>query len=293
VIDMYFQSKVLSKYVVYVNIISLFISSLVKIILILNKAPLIAFAWTVLFDSFVLACGFIYFYIKHAGILKQWKFNVVLAKEMLKDSYPLIIAGVINSIYMKVDQVMIKEICNATEVGYYSAAVRLSEVWFGIGVIICNSLFPAIVNAKKVSEVFYYKRLQNLFLFLVIIAYLLAISVYFLSDFIITTLYGKEFIEASSVLPIHIFSAIFVYLGVSSGRWLINENKVNLDLYRNMLAMIVNVILNYILIEKHGIIGAAYASLIAYVVSFYFFDIFRKDTRKIFILKTKSLVLRR
>jgi O-antigen/teichoic acid export membrane protein len=291
VIDMYFQSKVLSKYVVYVNIISLFISSLVKIILILNEAPLIAFAYVVLFDSTVLAFGLIYFYYKNSLLLKQWKFDKVLAKSMLKDSYPLILAGVINSIYMKIDQVMIKEILNITEVGYYSSAVKLSEVWFAIGVIICNSIFPAIVNAKKISEELYYQRIRNLFLFLISMAYILSIAVYFLSDQIILTLYGEKFINASSVLSIHIFSAIFVYLGVSSGRWLINENKTMLNLYRNILGMVANILLNILLIQKYGIIGAAYASLISYILAFYIFDLFLKDTRKIFNLKTKALVL--
>ena len=61
VVDFYFQSKVMSKFVVYANIISLFLSSIVKITLILNEAPLVAFAWVILFDSFILACGFIYF----------------------------------------------------------------------------------------------------------------------------------------------------------------------------------------------------------------------------------------
>ena len=66
VVDLYFQSKVLSRYVVYANIVSLFASSIVKVLLILNEAPLIAFAWVVLFDSFVLACGFVYFFARHS-----------------------------------------------------------------------------------------------------------------------------------------------------------------------------------------------------------------------------------
>ena len=64
VVDMYFQSKVLSRYVVFANIFSLFCSSIVKIVLILLHAPLIYFAWVILFDSIVLALGFIYFYLK-------------------------------------------------------------------------------------------------------------------------------------------------------------------------------------------------------------------------------------
>ena len=291
VIDFYFQSKVLSKYVVYANISMLFSSSIIKIGLILVNAPLISFVWVVLFDSIILALGFIYFYKKNNQEFKSWKFDKKVGFFLLKESYPLIIAGVINSIYMKVDQVMIKEMLDNIQVGYYSAAVKLSEVWFSVGVIICNSLFPAIINAKKISEEFYYQRIYKLFLFLVVIAYSLSITVYFLSDYVILFLYGKEFIEASSVLAIHIFSAIFVYLGVSSGRWLITENKVNLDLYRNIFAMIINVVLNILFIKKFGIVGVAYASLIAYIFSFYLFDLFRKDTRKIFLLKTKALIL--
>lgn len=291
VIDFYFQSKVLSKYVVYSNIITLIISSIIKIILILNEAPLISFVWIVLFDSVILTLGFIYFYIKNNREFRNWKFDKKIALFLLRDSYPLIIAGVINSVYMKIDQVMIKEILDNTQVGYYSAAVKLSEVWFSIGVIICNSLFPAIVNAKKISEEFYYQRIYKLFLFLVIISYALSITVYFLSDYIILFLYGKEFIEASSILSIHIFSAIFVYLGVSSGRWLIIENKTLLNLYRNIFGMIVNVVLNIIFIPKYGIVGAAYASLIAYISAFYLIDIFQKETRNIFYLKSKSLLL--
>ena len=131
VVDFYFQSKVISKYIVYANVISLFISSIVKIGLILNEAPLIAFAWVILFDSFILACGFIYFYLKNRPHSEQptrltvpdteisfaWKFNPSTALSLLKDSWPLILSGIVISIYMKIDQVMIKEMMNAEAVG--------------------------------------------------------------------------------------------------------------------------------------------------------------------------------
>ncbi len=294
VIDMYFQSKVLSKYVVYANIITLFMSSMVKIALILSNAPLIDFAWVILFDSFVLACGFIYFYIKNNSKfnIQNLTFKKETALSLLKDSWPLILSGMVVSVYMKIDQVMIKEMLSSTEVGYYSASIRLSEAWYGIGVIICNSLFPSIINAKKNSKKLYYERIQKIFVFLILIAYILSIFTYFLSDSIIIIFYGQEYINAASVLSIHIFSVIFVYLGVSSGRWLIAENKTIINLYRTMGGMIINIVLNYFLIERYGIVGAAYASLISYIYAYYIFDIFRIDTRIIFILKTKSLFLK-
>lgn len=291
VIDFYFQSKVLSKYIVYVNFFSLLLSSLIKVILILYQAPLIAFVCMIVFDNIILSLGYIYVYKKQGYFLGKWRFDRYLAFQMLKDAYPLILAGVINSIYMRIDQVMIQNILDSVHVGYYAAAVKLSEGWYVVGLIVAKSLFPAIVNAKKISYTLYYERIQRLLLFLVAVSYILALFVYFMSDTIILFLYGKAYQLSSNVLVIHIFSAIFVYLGVVSGRWIINENKVKLDLYRNICAMILNIYLNMIWIDKYGIIGAAYASLVAYVFAFYLFDIFLKDTRKMFILKTKALLL--
>jgi O-antigen/teichoic acid export membrane protein len=50
---------------------------------------------------------------------------------------------------MKIDQVMIKEMLGAEQVGHYAAAVRLSEAWYFVPMAITSSVFPAIINAKK------------------------------------------------------------------------------------------------------------------------------------------------
>lgn len=291
VIDFYFQSEVLSRYAVYANAIALFLGSCLKIVLIIYQAPLVAFAWAVLFDSVVLALGLVHFFLRRKQCMMSWVFDKRIAKQLLKDSSPLMIAGVINSIYMKIDQVMIKELLDAAQVGFYAAAVKLSEAWFAIGVVICKSLFPAIIHAKEVSVAFYHQRLQKLFSFLVVLAYGLSALVFFFSDRIVSVLYGEAFAASAPVLTVHIFSAIFVYLGVVSGRWLINENKSQLSLYRNTVGVVLNIVLNYFWIRQYGILGAAYASLLTYIVAFYLFDLLRSDTRKIFTLKTKALLL--
>lgn len=295
VIDMYFQSKVMGKYITLANTISLFAGSIVKIVLILSKAPLIAFAGVIVFESFFLALGFVYFYVKNTTTLrmKNFVFKKETAMSLLKDSWPLVLSGIVVSIYMKIDQVMIKEMLGSEAVGQYAAAVRISEAWFSVGVILCNSLFPAIVNAKKVSKNLYYFRLQNLFLLLVSLAYSLSVIVYVFRSSIIDILYGSKYNQSASVLVIHIFSAIFVYLGVASGRWLIVEEKTMYNLYRTFSGMLVNVVLNLLFIKTHGIIGAAYASLLSYVFSYYIFDIFFKSSRKLFVLKTQALFLQR
>jgi len=233
VVDMYFQSKVMSKYVVYANVITLFISSLVKIILILNEAPLMAFAWVVLFDSFVLGVGFLYFFLKKSTFsIRYLRFKQETAASLLKDSWPLVLSGIVVSIYMKIDQVMIKEMLGSDAVGQYAAAVRLSEVWYFIPMVISASLFPAIINAKKVSEELYYARLQKLYDLMVWIAIAIAIPMTFLSDWVVDLLYGEVYSQAGSVLMIHIWAGVFVFLGVASGKWFISENEQMLAFWR-------------------------------------------------------------
>ena len=81
--------------------------------------------------------------------MRAWKFEKNVAIRLLKDSWPLILSGIVISIYMKIDQVMIKEMLDSEAVGQYAAAVKLSEAWYFIPMVIASSLFPAIINAKK------------------------------------------------------------------------------------------------------------------------------------------------
>jgi O-antigen/teichoic acid export membrane protein len=267
VVDFYFQSKVMGKFVVYVNITSLFLSSIVKIVFILNEAPLIAFAWVVLFDSFILACGFIYFYIKKNSTfnVKNLKFRSKTASLLLKDSWPLILSGIVISIYMKIDQVMIKEMMNVEAVGQYAAAVRLSEAWYFIPVVISSSIFPAIINAKKQSEELYYARLQKLYNLMVWVAIAIALPMTFLSDWVVELLYGEQYNQAGGVLMIHIWAGVSVFFGVASNKWILSENLQKYRLFIDAFGAILNILLNLLFIPLYGVIGAAIATLISYL----------------------------
>ncbi len=292
VVDFYFQSRVESRYVVYANMIALFVSSIIKITLIMIEAPLVAFAWVVLFDSFVLACGYLYFYLKNSEFgIGELKFCRSTAVELLRDSWPLILSGIVISIYMKIDQVMIKEMIDSEAVGQYAAAVRISEAWYFIPMVISSSLFPAIIRAKEISEALYYERLQKLYDLMVWMAIAIALPMTFLSEWVIRVLYGDAYHEAGGVLMVHIWAGVFVFLGVASGKWYVSENLQKLSFYRTFMGAIVNIGLNFLLIPKYSIYGAAVATLVSQIIAAYFFDLFDKRTRILFFSKTKSLCL--
>lgn len=291
VIDFYYQSSVLSKYVAFANTITLAISSIVKIVLILNEASLRAFAIVGVFDTVIISLGLIYFYWRKTHhSLREWQFDRVVAKRLLSDSWPLIISSVMVSLYMKIDQVMIKEMLDNNAVGQYAAAVRISEAWYFLPIAICSSIFPAIINAKKVSETLYYQRLQRLYSVMVWIGISIALPITFMSDWIINLLYGSAYIEAGQVLMVHVWAGLFVCIGVANSNWMVNENIQVYSTLNTAIGATLNIVLNYILIIVFGILGAAVATLIAYAVSAYFSLFLWNKTKNNFFLISKSVI---
>ena len=51
-----------------------------------------------------------------------------------------------------VDQVLIGQMLNDKQVGLYSAAARIAEIWYFIPIGIAGSTFPLLVESKKQSE---------------------------------------------------------------------------------------------------------------------------------------------
>jgi len=289
VIDFYFRSQVLSKFVSICKMTQLLLSSLLKLYLIFMEANLVCFVLVSLIDQMILALTlyFTYLHQKIDGFYRHFDLNT--AKQLLQDSWPLIFSSLVIMIYMRIDQIMIKEMLEERDVGLYSAAVRISEAWYFIPMLLTNSLFPAIISAKKEREELYILRLQQLYTFMVWSAVLIALPMTLLSDWLVTFLYGEAYKEAGQVLMIHIWASVFVFLGVASGSWFLNENLQKYAFYRTLVGVIINVILNLILIPIFGITGAAVATVIAQSVAAFFFDALTKRTRPVFIMKLKTL----
>ncbi|GAB6270451.1 MAG: flippase [Smithella sp.] len=289
VVRYWFESQVQSKYVVWMeNGVFLAISA-VKIGLILASAPLISFVWAIFVEALIVAVGLLGIYAWRGGKLTAWRFRFARAKVLLTDSWPLILSGLAIMVYMRIDQIMLGQMLGDESVGIYSAAVRISEVWYFIPMIIVASVFPSIIEAKKKSETLYYQRIQKLYDIMVLLALSLALLMTFLSDWVITLLFGNAYQQSGPVLAIHIWAGIFVFLGVASGKWFLIEGLQKYAFYRTLFGAVVNIVLNLIMIPKFGVLGAAWATVISYAAAGLFSDVLQKKTRTIFKMKLRSL----
>ena len=290
VMDFHFQSKVLSKYVSISRLTQLALSSILKLYLIFIQADLFWFVMVSLVDQISLALSLAYSYWQQKIGSFLGRFDLGVAKALLRNSWPLILSGIAISLYMRIDQIMIKEMLGEKEVGLYSVAVRLSEAWYFVPVIIATSIFPAIINAKKISQELYNKRLQRLYVIIIYFAVGVALPVTFMAESIVVTLYGTHYQDAGIVLSIHIWAGVFVGLGVVNGQWFLAENMQKIATLNTLTGAAANVVLNYFLIPVYGITGAAFATFASYGVSAYFTLFLYKKTRGKFYEITSSII---
>lgn len=291
VIDYWFQSQTQSKYSVVARNAAYILINFAKIILIQAQAPLIAFAIVMVTEYALAAVGFVIAYRFKGNFFKSWKVNFQYAKVLLKDSWPLILSGIVIIIYMRIDQVMLGKMVGDKSVGIYSAAVKISELWYFVPGAIVNSVFPSIVQAKQISEEVYYTRIQKLFNVMSLLAYSVAIPVTFLSSYIVTLIYGTSYLEAAPILTIHIWAGLFSSLGVARETWLVTEGLMKFSAITAAIGAIVNIILNYFLIDKYGGLGAAIATVIAQIFAAYGVGAFYLRTRRTFWQQTKAITL--
>ena len=288
-IDLWFQSQTQSKYTVLAKSLVFVLTSILKIVLISIKAPIVAFAWVALLDIGLGSLGLVIAYKIRGYSVWLWRWSLPLAKSLFAESWPLLFSSFAILIYMKIDMVMLKELADNRSVGIYSAATRISEAWYFIPMVISSSVAPSIYAAKESSETLYYNLVVKFHRFMALLAILISVSMTFCSKPLILLLFGEEYVAAADILIIHIWASLFVFLGVASSPWLVAQNLAYFSLPRTIMGAIANVGLNLFLIPRYAGVGAAIATVISYALANVFANITHQKTRPLFWIQIRSL----
>jgi O-antigen/teichoic acid export membrane protein len=288
-IDYYFQSQVLSKYVVISQSIAYGVNAVLCLLFIYFKMSVIYFALAVVIESAMIGVLLMYFYYQCGNKITSWSYQWGGVIGLAKEAWPIIFMCAAWVICEKIDQVMIKMILGDVPLGYYAAAVRICEVVYFIPAILVGSLFPAIVRSKALDNSVYIARVQSLSCLLFFLAVGVAIVLTLYSSAIISFLYGETFAPAASVLSLYAWAGIFIFLGFLSNKWAINENLQVYIMKYTFMGAGLNIILNFILIPAYSIQGAAFATLISYFMIFIVFNLFNQQTRLILKLQLSAM----
>jgi len=288
-IDSFFQSQVQSKITVWAKNSAFLVFAAVRVSLIYAKAPLWTFAASYAGEIALGAIGLVIGYRLSGGRIFAWRSSKTRAIYLLKQSWPVIFTGMAIMIFMRLDMVMLKMMKGDYAVGLYSAATRISEVWYFIPMGIVSSVSPAIMRVKDDPELFY-SRLRKLFSLMTMTACVIGSIVALASHAIVRILYSTSYSGAAPVLAVHVWASVFVFLGVAQSPWDLSKNLLTLSLYRTIAGAIINVAMNLYLIPRYSAMGAAIATVAAYAVSAVFANAFSAKTRPIFFMQMRSFI---
>lgn len=291
VVDFYFQSHVRAKYVAIYKSCAFVITSAVKFGLVMAEAPLVWFAAAHALEWALIAAFGMVAYLRYRTKTPRWGFRADRGRRLLRESWPEIVAGVATVLCMRLDQIMLEALLNIEAVGIYSAATRLSDLWYFLPTAVANSVFPAIVMSREKSDATYRSDLQKLFLVSVAASYAIAAATVVLAPYMIAIIFGAEYSASTTILMLHIWTVVPMTLGVCSGAWIFAEARIILALYRTVIGAAVNATLNWLLIPTLGTQGAAIATLVSLFVAFYLFDLLVPSMRHIFLMKSRALLL--
>ncbi|RDD29676.1 O-unit flippase [Prosthecochloris sp. ZM] len=265
-IDLWFQSQTQSRRTVVAKAIAYVLNSMLKIGLILVKAPLLYFALAMLME-FSLAAIALYVSYRIYPAPFSWKWDMEWAQRLLKESWPYMISGLAIMVYIRVDQIMLREMCGVHELGIFSAALPLSTTWYFIPMMISQSAGPSIAKKKLTDPAGYEYALNRLFSMMWWMLLPLSICIALFSSPVVHLLYGDAYTESASVLAIHVFANIPVGLGVMQSIWILNERRNTLSLKKTVIGAITNIGMNLVLIPRYGAIGAAISTLFSTLIS--------------------------
>jgi O-antigen/teichoic acid export membrane protein len=206
------------------------------------------------------------------GIKARW--NRGLALEYLRQGFPIMLAGLATALYLRIDQIMIEHMLGAESLGVYSVGVRLASVASFFPGIVAYVLFPAIVEAQKVSPE--KAEAEAIKLYRLMYATGMGFSVFMTlaGAWLTRIMFGAAYDAAVPVLHIYVWTTVFVFLTIASQAQLLSSAKTtHVVAVRTVAGAVTNIVLNLILIPRAGLAGAAWAAVISYGVAvFFFFD---------------------
>lgn len=289
VFDFYAQGISDFKIISLCRLATFLITSLFKVGVILLGGGLEEFVWLVMIEYFLVAVLFYGFFVRrsHLGLQPQ-QARVLRGVELVKESWPEIIAGFGAILFMRLDQICLQWLSGDASVGVYSAATRITEAWYFLPSVIVATTFPKLVSLRSTSYKCYFEGIRVLMSFLVILSAAVALFFSVTADWIVALLFGQNYTESANVIVLHTWGGIFLCMGITSGSWLVAERKLKLNLQRNLFGLAVSAITNWTLIPLYGVTGSAIATVAGLGAAFYFFDLLHPQLRSMFWLKSSA-----
>ncbi len=193
--------------------------------------------------------------------------NRSLMWPIIREGFPFALAGLLGSIMINTDMVMLGWLSNKEAVGLYSAAQRPVQILYLVPNIMAIALFPSFARLAKVEPERFRSLFERAVSFAILVALPMTVGGMLLSGDIVTLLFGNEFRPASTAFMALLVTLLMSYPAqfLSNAVFAHNEQKALSGFLA--LGALSNFVLNYLFIPRWGILGCAIATILAQLLS--------------------------
>ena len=185
---------------------------------------------------------------------EYWKFCIVLA-------IPTVFYNLSDLILGQSDKVMVQQILGISAAGLYSAALNFGGIVFTIFTALNNSCCPFFFDDMKMGnrENVREKAKNYLELFTV-----LAVGFILLSKEVYPIFVDSSFLSGTKTIPIFVSSYFINFLCTFPINYEYYHKQTKVVAVVTIVSSLVNVGLNFVLIQQFGMVGAALATMISH-----------------------------
>lgn len=266
----HFEYVLSSKKVVIASSISKGVGVIFQLGIVFFKLPIYWLA-VVLFIISSIRLGILVVQYKKAFLISFFnKVDFSLISSIIKESLPLAIAATAATIYTRCDSIMIESMLGYSKVGIYSIATQLNTVLQILVPPVQISIFPKMIEWYNKDKEMYYKQYSRITCCMTGIGLLAIVSSFLALPVLFTHFFNPEYMESYRIFQIQSLGTLFIYNATlrSSHYTIVGESRVMM--ISQLIAVFLNVLLNFLLIPLYGIKGAAIATVMTHTISLLF-----------------------
>lgn len=233
-------------------------------ILVWQDAPLSGFVAARIGEAVLLAVVAWIALSRFLGAAPRLSLDRELAWAMLRTGTPLFLAAISVIVYMRIDQVMLGAMTDASVLGNYAVATKFTEVVYFVPIAIAAAYYAGMVRSHDAGGDMFQSDMQALFDVVGLVTVGLALVVIAVAWVLLIPAFGAHYAAAMPMVAVLAPSVVFVGLGVARSNVLTIEGWNWTSFLTTSAGAVLNVGLNLVLIPLYGGVGAALATVAAY-----------------------------
>jgi O-antigen/teichoic acid export membrane protein len=263
VADCWFRSRVQSRVVVVIRGSIIVAGAVAKLVLVAAGAGIVAFAWVYTIEAAAFVVGIIVYGFSGLEKSPRWSFDPSLATRLCREGLGFSLAGFLAVLALRADQVAVADYLGDAAAGLYYGALRLMELPVLVATATVASLYPTLALAREDHEV--HASLEAVFGIISAIAWTTALGVTIAGPWVTPLILGNAYRSAWPVLAIQGWAALFYFSGIVRDNYLALRGAPGTQAVAAGAALCVQVVSNFALVPRYGIVGAAMAFLLTQI----------------------------